>query len=128
MSNVGTATDANGHGVHRPRTRTLQHTTLLARTGSNSYLMNMKYEYSNRKSRVGERGQVTIPKELRTRYGVKPGNDVVFEERKDGLLIKRIVREDPLRELVGRIRDDVDVDRYLEQTRGPAWNRELDEE
>jgi AbrB family looped-hinge helix DNA binding protein len=88
----------------------------------------MKYEYSNRKSRVGERGQVTIPKELRKRYGVKPGNEVVFEERKDGLLIKKVVREDPLRELVGRIRDDVDVDRHLEQTRGPGWNSELDEE
>jgi AbrB family looped-hinge helix DNA binding protein len=87
----------------------------------------MKYEYVSRKTKVGERGQVTIPKKLRTRYGVEPGSEVVFEERKDGLLIKKVAREDPLRELVGLIRDEVDVDRYLERTRGPAWNSELDE-
>jgi AbrB family looped-hinge helix DNA binding protein len=88
----------------------------------------MKYEYESRTSKVGERGQVTIPKKLRTRYGVKPGSEVEFEERKDGLLIKKVVREDPLHELVGMIQNDVDVDRYLEQTRGPAWDRELDED
>jgi AbrB family looped-hinge helix DNA binding protein len=87
----------------------------------------MKYEYVSRKTKVGERGQVTIPKKLRARYGVEPGSEVVFEERKDGLLIKKVMREDPLRELVGVIRDVVDVDRYLEQTRGPAWDSESDQ-
>lgn len=87
----------------------------------------MKYESASRKSKVGERGQVTIPKKLRARYGVEPGSEVVFEERKDGVLIKKAARKDPLRELVGLIRDEVDVDRHLERTRGPAWNSELDE-
>jgi len=32
---------------------------------------------------------VTIPKSLRTRYGVRPGQEVVFETREDGVLIKR---------------------------------------
>ena len=37
---------------------------------------------------VGERGQVTIPKKLRDRFGIKPKSPVVFELREDGIMIK----------------------------------------
>lgn len=37
---------------------------------------------------VGERGQVTIPKKLRTRFGIKSKSPVVFELREDGIMIK----------------------------------------
>jgi len=87
----------------------------------------MKYEHRIRTSKVGERGQVTIPQALRTRYGVMPGEEVVFEETKDGLLLRKVLREDPLRALVGRVREPLDVDEYLNQTRGAVWSRELDE-
>ncbi|MFQ5705359.1 MAG: AbrB/MazE/SpoVT family DNA-binding domain-containing protein [Gemmatimonadales bacterium] len=87
----------------------------------------MKYELESRTSKVGERGQVTIPKPFRIRYGVKPGQDVVFEEREDGLLIKKVERDDPLRALLGRVRRRMDVDRYIEQARGPGWCKDLDE-
>jgi len=86
----------------------------------------MKYELQHKTSKVGERGQVTIPKDLRTRYGVRPGQDVVFEAREEGVLIKKSVRGDPLRSLLGRVKKKLDVDRYLEQTRGPGWNDTLD--
>lgn len=46
---------------------------------------------------VGERGQVTIPKKLRDRFGIKSKSPVVFELRDDGIMIKPamtiIVRE-----------------------------------
>ena len=51
----------------------------------------------------------------------------MFEEHEEGLLIRRVTREDPLRALLGRVRRKIDVDRYLEQTRGPGWTAELDE-
>lgn len=86
----------------------------------------MKYEYQRKTSKVGERGQVTIPKVLRTRYGVKPGHEVVFEEHEDGLLIRKAPRDDPLRALLGRVHAKMDVDKYLEQARGPRWRAELD--
>lgn len=88
----------------------------------------MKYESISKTSRVGERGQVTIPKALRTRYGVKAGQEVLFEEHEDGILIRKVPHEDdPLRALLGRVRRKMDVDRYLEQTRGPGWTADLDE-
>lgn len=82
--------------------------------------MNMKYDIKFMKARVGERGQVTIPQAMRRRYGIRPGQDVLFEEHPDGLILRRQVAEEPLRALLGRIRERVDVDRYLEESRGPA--------
>ena len=40
---------------------------------------------------VGERGQVTIPKKLRDRFGIKSKSPVVFELREDGIMIKPAV-------------------------------------
>lgn len=40
---------------------------------------------------VGERGQVTIPKKLRVRFGIKSKSPVVFELREDGIMIKPAV-------------------------------------
>lgn len=34
------------------------------------------------------KGQLLIPKRLRTKYGIKSGVKVIFEETKDGLVIK----------------------------------------
>ena len=40
---------------------------------------------------MGERGQVTIPKKLRDRFGIKSKSPVVFELREDGIMIKPAV-------------------------------------
>ena len=93
----------------------------------NHILFNMEYEKKIRKSKVGERGQVTIPQALRTRYGVMPGEEVIFEETKDGLLLRKVPRGDPLRALVGLVREPLDIDEYLSGARGAGWSRELDE-
>lgn len=37
---------------------------------------------------VGERGQITIPKELRERYGIEPRKPVIIEERDGEIVIK----------------------------------------
>lgn len=36
---------------------------------------------------VQERGQVTLPKEFREKYGLKKGDVIVFRETEEGLLI-----------------------------------------
>jgi antitoxin PrlF len=41
------------------------------------------------KALVGERGQVTIPKRLRDRLGIRPGTYLEFEEGSNGRLIGR---------------------------------------
>jgi len=39
--------------------------------------------------RVGEKGQVTIPKELRDRMGIREGTEVVFESAGDTLVLRK---------------------------------------
>ncbi|MEF8776123.1 MAG: AbrB/MazE/SpoVT family DNA-binding domain-containing protein [Haloarculaceae archaeon] len=48
--------------------------------------------------KVGERGQVTIPKELRERRGIEGGDEVVFVEVDDEIRIKPPANEERLAE------------------------------
>ena len=76
---------------------------------------------------VSEKGQVTIPKQLRTRLGLTAGTVLVFEERQGALVASRKVAEEPTRRLAGLgERRGVDVDRWLAASRGPAWSKERD--
>jgi antitoxin PrlF len=78
---------------------------------------------------VSEKGQVTIPKRLRTKLGLEPGAKLIFSEREGELVAVRATPEDPIGKLVGLgVRRGVDVDRWLEAARGPAWSAGLDRE
>ena len=72
-------------------------------------------------SRLTVKGQVTIPKPLRDSLGLEPGHELEFEEREGALIVRRRAPVDPLRRLVGLLDERIDVDAYLEETRGPAW-------
>jgi AbrB family looped-hinge helix DNA binding protein len=41
------------------------------------------------RSKVGQKGQVVIPKEIRDRAGIRAGSEVVIEMKGDEVLIKR---------------------------------------
>ena len=73
------------------------------------------------KSAVSEKGQVTIPKLLRDRLGLKAGSIVEFE-LKGGVLLGRkgAGSKDPLGAVTGIIELDDAVDEYLLATRGPV--------
>ena len=40
-------------------------------------------------TRITRKGQTTIPQDLREKYGLEPGDEVVWEEREDGLVVKK---------------------------------------
>ncbi|MFB6244790.1 MAG: AbrB/MazE/SpoVT family DNA-binding domain-containing protein [Candidatus Nanohaloarchaea archaeon] len=40
-------------------------------------------------SKVSEKGQVTIPKEYREMFGIKPGTEVEFREENGELVVKK---------------------------------------
>lgn len=44
-------------------------------------------------SRVTDKGQTTIPKELREKYGIEPGDTVVWEETDAGIAIQKVVSD-----------------------------------
>jgi AbrB family looped-hinge helix DNA binding protein len=55
-------------------------------------------DMSEHKRKVGDRGQVTIPKELRDRRGIEGGDEVEFVEVNDEIIIKPPTDEERLAE------------------------------
>jgi AbrB family looped-hinge helix DNA binding protein len=47
--------------------------------------------------RVGAKGQVVIPKDLREKVGLRPGADVSFEAVDDGIVVRRATPRSTLR-------------------------------
>ena len=80
------------------------------------------------KSRLTEKGQVTIPKPLRDSLGLEPGQELEFEEQDGRLVVRRVAPADPLRQLLGLVRERTDVDAFLAETRGPGWQADRDGE
>lgn len=46
-------------------------------------------------AKVTSKGQITIPKEIREKLGVHPGEDVGFEEKDNILVISKVVGKSP---------------------------------
>jgi AbrB family looped-hinge helix DNA binding protein len=69
--------------------------------------------------KVGERGQVTIPKEISEKYGLLPHIEVDFEEAQSGVLIKKKVRyTSPVDRVYGILKKNTSTDNYIETIRG----------
>ncbi len=72
------------------------------------------------KSVVSEKGQVTIPKQLRDRLGIEPGQELDFTDE-DGRLVARKVRDrDPVDAAYGILAVPGGTDAVLDELRGPA--------
>ena len=55
-------------------------------------------------AKVTSKGQVTIPKKVRERLGVQPGEDVGFEEEDGVVYIKKAVTKSPFDRWVGKLK------------------------
>ena len=69
--------------------------------------------------KIGERGQVTIPKKIREKYGFLPEIEVDFVEAQSGVLIKKKVRHaSPVDKVYGILEKNTSTDSYIEAIRG----------
>ena len=74
--------------------------------------------------RVGERGQITIPKEIRDQFGIGPQTEVVFTVVNGSIVLRKAPRKLALRKWKGRCgRSFADlgyssVDQFIEDVRG----------
>jgi len=74
--------------------------------------------------KVGERGQVTIPKEIREQFGLGPETDVEFRIVGGSIVLKKAPKKLDLRKWKGRCKDSLaelgypSVDSFIDDVRG----------
>jgi AbrB family looped-hinge helix DNA binding protein len=74
--------------------------------------------------KVGERGQVTIPKDIRERFGIGPDTEVEFSVERGQILLQKRSPTLPLRKWKGycattfRKAGHSTVDQYVDEVRG----------
>ncbi len=72
------------------------------------------------KARVADRGQVTIPKELRKKLGIKPGTVLDFNEQNGKLVAIKMVSADPVEKVYGCLKTKVSTGAWIEKLRGKS--------
>lgn len=70
------------------------------------------------KATVSEKGQVTIPKTLRDRLGILPGEVLEFEEDSGRLIARKVVERDAIDELYGILKLGTTTDEFINELRG----------
>ena len=69
--------------------------------------------------KIGERGQVTIPKNIREKYGFLPQIEVDFVPQDKGVLIRKKTKQvSPVEQVYGILQKNVRTDPYIEAIRG----------
>lgn len=69
--------------------------------------------------KISERGQITIPKPLRDRFGFHKDVEVELVVAQDGVLIQKHTRsKHPVDRVYGILGHPSDTDRYIEEIRG----------
>ncbi|HEU4678617.1 MAG TPA: AbrB/MazE/SpoVT family DNA-binding domain-containing protein [Terrimicrobiaceae bacterium] len=60
------------------------------------------------KALVTSKGQVTIPKELRDRFGIEPGAEVDFAISEDGIRLRKVVDRRKQRRVLGCLKTELE--------------------
>jgi AbrB family looped-hinge helix DNA binding protein len=74
--------------------------------------------------KIGERGQVTIPKDLRSRFGLGPATEVEFSVQSDTLVLKKIGKPLRLKRWKGKCKGSLEklgyrtIEEYIRDARG----------
>lgn len=55
-------------------------------------------------AKITSKGQVTIPKKIRAKLGVYPGENVGFEEKGDLILIRKALTKSPFDQWMGKLK------------------------
>jgi antitoxin PrlF len=70
------------------------------------------------RSVVSEKGQVTIPKPLRDRLGIRSGETVEFREAQGQLILQKAPKPGALDELYGIVKTKQRTDDFIRELRG----------
>ena len=71
-------------------------------------------------AKLTSKGQITIPKQVRYKLGIFPGENLIFEEKNGLFYIKKSPRKSPFDKWVGYLkgRKGIKTDSIIEELRG----------
>lgn len=70
------------------------------------------------RSTISEKGQITVPKPLRDRLGIRAGDRLEFIEGHGGLVVRKATEHDPVEAVYGILTSSEGTDRALQSLRG----------
>jgi antitoxin PrlF len=71
-------------------------------------------------STISEKGQITVPKRLRDRLGIRPGDRLQFSEEHGRLVVSKTAEQDPVQAVYGILSLGESTDDALRALRGEA--------
>jgi antitoxin PrlF len=72
------------------------------------------------KATMGERGQITIPKDVRDRLHLRPGQRLEVSEERGRVILVKALDDAALQRAFGTLRLPGSVDDIVDEMRGPA--------
>jgi AbrB family looped-hinge helix DNA binding protein len=69
---------------------------------------------------VCDEGQITIPRDLLDRLGVRPGDELELSEEKGRLIIVKALPSDPVSSVYGSLGKSLDTNKIIDELRGPG--------
>ena len=76
------------------------------------------------KSVISSKGQITVPREIRSKLGLKAGTVVTFEITKNGALLRKGgAGAHPVDQVFGILKSKRKTDALLDELRGPRPNK-----
>ena len=81
----------------------------------------------SKSTRITSKGQATIPQELREKYGLEPGDEVIWEEGEDGIIVKKRTKTGARGLLAGDLTEDEreqladDLEAEIREQRDMDW-------
>lgn len=71
-------------------------------------------------AKITSKGQITIPKAVRDRLGLRPGDEIEFAEDRKGVRIIKSLRGSPFKKWRGFLKDSrgLDPDALVDEMRG----------
>jgi antitoxin PrlF len=70
------------------------------------------------RTKVSEKGQITVPKPLRDRLGIRPGDELDVVDDGGRLVLSKAMPDDPVAAVYGILGTDLDTDQIMEELRG----------
>lgn len=69
---------------------------------------------------ISEKGQITVPKRLRDRLGIRAGDRLEFSEERGHIVVSKAAGQDPVSAVYGILGQGRPTDEVIQELRGEA--------